>query len=94
MLGAFGRQYGQVLDQLDPDRSIKRVALSGGIARNLPHLAAIIAAASGRQVDAAVELDESLLGLRALALRCAGRVQSVAAGQARFGRESQVEESI
>jgi sugar (pentulose or hexulose) kinase len=94
VLKAFSRQYGQVLDQLDPDRSVQRVALSGGIARNLPHLAAIIAAASGRQVDAAVELDESLLGLRALALRCAGRVQSVAAGQARFGRESQVEESI
>jgi sugar (pentulose or hexulose) kinase len=94
MLDAFGRQYGQVLDQLDPDRSIKRVALSGGIARNLPHLATIVAAGSGRQVDGAVELDESLLGLRALALRCAGRVNTVAAGQTRFGRQSQLEESI
>ena len=47
-------------------------------------LAAIVAAGSGRQVDGAVELDESLLGLRALALRCAGRVNTVAAGQARF----------
>ena len=94
MLGAFGRQYGQVLDQLDPDRSIKRVALSGGIARNLPYLAEIVAASSGRQVEEAVELDESLLGLRALALRCAGRVNTVAAGQARFGRQSQLEESI
>ena len=93
MLGAFGRQYGQVLDQLDPDRSIKRVALSGGIARNLPHLAQIIASASGRQVDGTVDLDESLLGLRALALRCAGLTDSVAEGQSRFGRECHMEET-
>jgi len=90
VLGAFARQYSEVLDQLDPERSIP-VALSGGIARNLPHLAAIVGSASGRQVEGAVELDESLLGLRALALHCAGKTDTVAAGQARFGRQCQIE---
>jgi len=85
VLAAFARQYGEVLDGLDPSRAIQRVALSGGIARNLPHLADLIAAASGRQVQGAGSLDESLLGLRALALCCAGLTDTVAAGQARFG---------
>jgi sugar (pentulose or hexulose) kinase len=94
VLRAFSRQYGEVLDQLDPDRAVPCIALSGGIARNLPHLAQIIAAASGRQVQGAVELDESLLGLRALALRCAGLADTVAAGQARFGRNCAVQASV
>ena len=91
LLRAFAGQYGQVLDQLDPERTVSRVALSGGIARNLPHLAQIIADNSARQVDGAVALDESLLGLRALALRCSGQAETVAAAQARFGRKCNVE---
>ncbi|MDA0335886.1 MAG: hypothetical protein O2782_12025, partial [bacterium] len=94
VLGAFSRQYGQVLDHLDPERSVHHVALSGGISRNLPLLADIIAAASGRQVQGAVGLDESLLGLRALALHCAGAAENVAIGQARFGRNCLVQEEI
>ena len=85
VLRAFAQQFGEVLDQLDPVRSIQRVSLSGGIARNLPHLADIVAAVSGRQVQGAGPLDESLLGLRALALCCAGLTDTVAAGQTRFG---------
>ncbi|HJP29480.1 MAG TPA: FGGY family carbohydrate kinase [Candidatus Latescibacteria bacterium] len=93
VLKAYSLQYVEVLDRLDPERSVRRVALSGGIARNLPHLAQIIASASGRQVDGTVDLDESLLGLRALALRCAGLTDSVAEGQSRFGRECHMEET-
>lgn len=92
ILKAFSRQYVGVLDQLDPQHTVQRVALSGGIARNLPHLATMIGAASGRQTDGAVDLDESLLGLRALALRCAGRTQTVAEARTHFGRDCTVED--
>jgi sugar (pentulose or hexulose) kinase len=92
VLRAFSAQYGAVLADLDPQQSAGRVALGGGIARRLPHLPAAVAAACGRPVDAATDLDESLLGLRALALRCAGRATSVAEAQQRFGRQSTVEE--
>lgn len=90
LLKAFVTQYVDVLDGLDPARGVGHVILSGGIARNLPHLASMLSAASGRQVQGAAELDESLLGLRALALRCAGRAPDVAAAQALFGRTCQV----
>lgn len=90
LLKAFASQYVDVLNGLDPDRRVARVALSGGIARNLPQLAPILANASGRQVDGATDLDESLLGLRALALHCAGKAPTVAAAQALFGRTCQL----
>lgn len=90
VLRAFARQYVEVLDAFDPGHALERVALGGGIARNLPHLPQILARASGRRVDAAAGLDESLLGLRALALRCAGRATSTAAAQRVHGRACEV----
>lgn len=91
VLAAFTRQYAEVLDLFDPARRLERVLLGGGIARNLPHLAAILAEVSGRkQVEPAAPLDESLLGLRALALRCAGRAPTTAQAQQLHGRDCDV----
>ena len=78
VLRAFVTQYAEVLDELDPGRRLESVALGGGIARNLPRLAELLSSASGRKVQGACALDESLLGLRALALRCAGRTSTTA----------------
>ncbi len=78
VLCAFVTQYAEVLDELDTGRRLEKVALGGGIARNLPRLAELLSSASGRNVQGACALDESLLGLRALALRCAGRTSTTA----------------
>ena len=90
VLRAFAQQYVDVLTLFDARGRHQRLVLSGGIARNLPHLAEILAAATQRPVDGAANLDESLLGLRAAALRCAGRAPSVAAAWRLHGRECEV----
>ena len=90
VLRAFVTQYAEVLDQLDPGRRLEEVALGGGIARNLPHLADLLSRASGRTVRGACALDESLLGLRALALRCAGRAPTAAEAWRLHGRNCEV----
>ena len=90
VLRAFVTQYAEVLDEIDPGRRLEVVALGGGIARNLPHLAELLARASGRTVRAACALDESLLGLRALALRCAGRASTAAAAWRLHGRGCEI----
>ncbi len=90
VLRAFVTQYAEVLDQLDPGRRLEEVALGGGIARNLPHLAELLSRASGRTVRGACALDESLLGLRALALRCAGRVPTAAEAWRLHGRNCEI----
>ena len=90
VLRAFVTQYAEVLDELDPRRRLDEVALGGGIARNLPHLAELLSRASGRAVRGACALDESLLGLRALALRCAGRAPTAAEAWRLHGRASEI----
>ena len=90
VLRAFVTQYAEVLDQLDPGRRLEEVALGGGIARNLPHLAELLSRASGRTVRGACALDESLLGLRALALRCAGRAATSAEAWRLHGRACEI----
>ena len=90
VLRAFVTQYAEVLDQLDPCRRLEEVALGGGIARNLPHLAELLSRASGRTVRGACALDESLLGLRALALRCAGRAPTAAEAWRLHGRSCEI----
>ena len=78
------------LDLFDPDRRLRRCALSGGIARNLPNLAPVVANRTGYDVLPATVLDESLVGLRTIALVAAGRAATCAEAQQRFGRECQL----
>ena len=90
VLRAFVTQYAEVLDELDPGRRLEEVALGGGIARNLPRLAELLSRASGRRVRGACALDESLLGLRALALRCSGRASTAAQAWRLYGRGCEI----
>ena len=90
VLRAFVAQYAEVLDQLDPGRRLQEVSLGGGIARNLPRLAELLSRASGRTVRGACSLDESLLGLRALSLRCAGRAPTAAEAWRLHGRNCEI----
>jgi xylulokinase len=87
VLRAFVAQYAALVPRLDPGRAPRRLTLSGGLARRLPALPGLIAAATGYAVAPPTALDESLLGLRALALVASGRAATAAAAQARFGRD-------
>ena len=88
VLRAFVEQYGRLLPRLDPDRRLGRLVLSGGLARRLPGLPRLLAAATGYAVTPPTSVDESLLGLRALALVAAGRAPTARAAQAVFGRDA------
>ncbi|MBD04472.1 MAG: hypothetical protein CME24_09025 [Gemmatimonadetes bacterium] len=87
VLGAFVQQYVDVLAELDPQTQLRRLILSGGIARQLPQLQQILAELTSYSTTPAADLDESLLGLRALALRAAGRADTVADAWDLFGRQ-------
>lgn len=82
-------QYPAVVRLFDPSRQASRCILSGGLARRLPTLAGIFAALSGYDTWPACPLDESLLGLRTIALVASGRTSSCLAGQEIFGRDCQ-----
>ncbi len=68
LLKAFVEQYVDVLRLFDPSRQMQHVLLSGGIARRLPAVQALVQTESGYPTQGATPLDESLLGLRAVAL--------------------------
>lgn len=87
VLRAFIAQYAALVPRLDPGRALGRIALSGGLARRLPALPGLLAAATGYAVTPPTAIDESLLGLRALALVASGRARTAAAAQATFGRD-------
>ena len=87
VLAAFTRQYVDVLAEVDAPRQLQRLLLSGGIARRLPQLRHILAKAMPYDVQPAADLDESLLGLRCLALHAAGRAASVCDAAEIFQRQ-------
>jgi xylulokinase len=87
VLRAFVAQYAALVPRLDPGRELGRIVLSGGLARRLPGLARLIETATGYAVTPPTALDESLLGLRALALVASGRAPTGAAARSRFAAE-------
>jgi xylulokinase len=88
VLRAFVRQYAELVTRLDPGHRLPRLVLSGGLARRLPALPGLLAGATGYAVTPPTAVDESLLGLRALALVASGRARTAAAAQAVFGRDA------
>ncbi len=68
LLKAFVEQYVDVLRLFDPMRQMQAVLLSGGIARRLPIVGELVQIESDYPTQEATALDESLIGLRAVAL--------------------------
>ncbi len=83
-------QYPQVMCFFDPDHEASRCILSGGVARRLPSLPQVMAVLSGYETWPACAIDETLLGLRTIALVAAGRARSCLEGQEIFGRKCSV----
>ncbi len=85
LLRAFIDQYIDILRLFDPNGEKRCTLLSGGIARRLPVVRTYIAENTSYQTEGATPLDESLLGLRALALAAHEQTDPLHA-QASFGR--------
>ncbi|MBM3278936.1 MAG: hypothetical protein FJY95_12770 [Candidatus Handelsmanbacteria bacterium] len=86
LLRSFLDQYLEVRDLLDPPHQLAQAILSGGLARNLPRLHQLFARRAGLEALPATPLDETLLGLRTLALVADGRAATVLEAQRIFGR--------
>ena len=67
LLRAFSEQYIDILQLFDPTQQMREVLLSGGIARRLPIVRQLIEAETPYATLGATQVDESLLGLRAIA---------------------------
>lgn len=93
LLRAFVEQYIDVIGWFDPTHMLSSCILSGGVARKLPVLDRLIASLSGYQTLPATELDESMLGLRTLALVAAGRADNYLEAQETFGRDCSLDPS-
>jgi sedoheptulokinase len=86
LLNSFLQQYVEVVDVFDPACQIERCILSGGVARNLPHLTGMVRNRLRREVLPATSVDESLLGLRSIALMADGRADTYLEAMATYGR--------
>lgn len=93
LLRCFCAQYPPVCCRLDPAGNLQRCLLSGGLARSLPVVARILELETGYEIRRAAPLDESLLGLRALALVDAQRASDPLASWPMYGSTCQYHES-
>jgi sedoheptulokinase len=91
LLMSLARQYTDVLRLFDAQRAVPRCLLSGGVARRLPLLATVLTRISGYETWPACDLDESLLGLRAVALLTRDRALDFVRAGAVFGRDCSVQ---
>ncbi|MFA6111928.1 MAG: FGGY family carbohydrate kinase [Candidatus Latescibacterota bacterium] len=91
LLRCLAAQYAPVFRALDPEQQRRRCLLSGGIARRLPVLQELIERYSGYTTEGAAALDESLIGLRALALVGDGRAATCLEAWQLFGRRCPVD---
>ena len=91
LLRSFAGQYREIIAILDPGHRLSRCLLGGGIARNLPLLRDLITSDAGYETLPAAPLDESLIGLRTLALIAAGHASTCSAAQSVFGRECSIQ---
>ena len=92
LLHSFASQYVEVAHMFDPDYSIRTCILSGGVARNLPNFKGIMQHRLQRDVLPATPVDESLLGLRTIALIADGRTRDYLEAMGIFGRTCELAE--
>jgi hypothetical protein len=74
LLRTFVRQYVDIMRLFDPRDQMEEVLLSGGIARRLPIIQQLVEADTQYAAQGAAQIDESLLGLRAIAKAANDRI--------------------
>ena len=90
LLKSLGEQYLTVAELFDPEHRMRRCILSGGVARRVPMLYRVISNLSGYETLPACEIDESLIGLRTIALVSAKQASSCLHAQEIYGRDCSV----
>ena len=68
LVKSFIKQYLDAINVIDPSGKIDTYILSGGLSRFLPKLAAIFSDITKKEVVKPAKIDETLIGLRSLAL--------------------------
>lgn len=85
LVRCFIRQYMNAAAEVDPRGGAKDWVLSGGVARKMKVLPEALAIMSGKRVVPAAGLDETFLGLRALAVMTANKIGSAEKASSVFG---------
>lgn len=93
LLKALVQQYLEVAKRFDPLHRMRRCILSGGVPRRMPVLHSIISSLSGYETLPACEIDESLIGLRTVALVASSPEQSCLDAQEVYGRSCSVQQN-
>jgi len=81
LLQGLCRQYQTAAQFIDPQGKLTQCVLSGGIPQKLPHLLIVLAELLQREIRQSGTMDESLIGLRTLALVADGRASDYRAAQ-------------
>ncbi len=84
LLRSFAEQYMKIIQYFGPDTAKKKLIFSGGIARRLPSFVEFIQERTNYLVVGATDLDESLIGLRLIALLATGRAKDLKAARQYF----------
>jgi sedoheptulokinase len=90
LLLSFTQQYVDLMRVFDPQHRISTCVLSGGVPRRIPVLNRLVQRMSGYETKPATEVDESLIGLRALAWVSLQPGTSCLDAQDMFGRKCHV----
>ncbi|MEE3233496.1 MAG: FGGY family carbohydrate kinase [Candidatus Latescibacterota bacterium] len=93
LLRSFAEQYIEITKLFDPETSYGRLIVSGGIARRLPSLLEFMQERTNYHIIGATDLDESLIGLRAVALLVTGQTNNIKSVQQNFGRTVTITEN-
>ncbi len=81
LLRSFAEQYIEIFEYFGPETSKKKLIFSGGIARRLPSFVEFIKERTNYLVVGANDVDESLMGLRLVALLATGRTSDLMSAQ-------------
>ena len=81
LLRSFAEQYIEIFEYFEPETSKKKLIFSGGIARRLPSFVEFIKERTNYLVVGANDVDESLMGLRLVALLATGRTNDLISAQ-------------
>jgi len=86
LVKSFVAQYKDAVDQIDPGKKIKLCIISGGIPKKLKYLPGIFSGILKRKTILPTKIDETLIGLKVLALIASKKANNYIAAQKSLGK--------
>jgi|MDTA01.1.fsa_nt_gb sugar (pentulose or hexulose) kinase len=93
LLRSFAEQYIEMTKFFDPNMTHHSLIISGGISRRLPALVEFIQRNTDYNVIGATDVDESLLGLRTIALLISGCAKDIQSAKEYFGADITIKDA-